>query len=86
MRQFLLLLIMFVQSVVSAQTFRVERFVPKVSDVSARTNLRLDDAGKECALVKVLLTQKGAVFSNAVGEVENKTNEYYVYPSADRAL
>jgi len=81
MRQFLLLLIMFVQSVVSAQTFRVERFVPKVSDVSARTNLRLDDAGKECALVKVQLTQKGVTFLNAVGEVENHTNEYYVYLS-----
>lgn len=81
MRQFLLLLIMFVQGVASAQTFRVERFEPKVSDVSARTKLRLDDAGKECALVKVQLTQKGAVFSNAVGEVENKTNEYYVYLS-----
>lgn len=81
MRQFLLLLIMFVQSFVSAQTFRAERFVPKVSDVSARTKLRLDDTGKECALVKVLLTQKGAVFPNAVGEVENKTNEYYVYLS-----
>lgn len=80
-RQFLLLLIMFVQSVVSAQTFRVEKFGPKVSDVSARTRLRLDDAGKECALVKVLLTQKGAMFFNAVGEVENHTNEYYVYLS-----
>ena len=81
MRQLLLLLIMFVQSIVSAQTFRVERFEPKVSDVSARTKLRLDDAGKECALVKVQLNQKGATFLNAVGEVENHTNEYYVYLS-----
>lgn len=81
MRQFLLLLIMFVQGVASAQTFRVERFEPKVSDVSARTKLRLDDAGKECALVKVQLTQKGVTFLNAVGEVENHTNEYYVYLS-----
>ena len=81
MRLLLFLLIMFVQSVVSAQTFRVEKFGPKVSDVSARTRLRLDDAGKECALVKVLLTQKGAMFLNAVGEVENHTNEYCVYLS-----
>ena len=81
MRQFLLFLIMFVQSVASAQTFQVERFGPKLSDVSARTKLQLDVAGKECALVKVLLAQKGAVFPNAVGEVEDKTNEYYVYLS-----
>lgn len=81
MRQFLLFLILFVQSVVSAQTFHVEKFGPKVSDVSARTRPRLDDAGKECALVKVQLTLKGATFLNAVGEVENQTNEYYVYLS-----
>ena len=81
MRQFLLFLILFVQSVISAQTFRVEKFGPKVSDVSARTRPRLDDAGKECALVKVQLTLKGVTFLNAVGEVENQTNEYYVYLS-----
>lgn len=81
MRQVVILMIVFVQSIVSAQTLRVEKFGPKVSDVSARTKPRVDNAGNECALVKVQLTQKGAIFLNAVGEVENLTNEYYVYLS-----
>lgn len=66
-----------------AQTLKVENFSLKVSDVSARTKPRLDDNGKECALIKVLSNQKGLFFSEAIGNVENQTNEYWVYVSGD---
>ncbi len=81
MRLIVLILLVIVQHISSAQTFRVAKFAPKLSDVSARTKLRFDSEGKECALVKVLLAKKGATFQNAVGDVDNRTNEYYVYLS-----
>ena len=54
-----------------------------MSDVSARTKPRLDNQGKECALIKVLSHQKDLFFSEAIGSVENQTNEYWVYVSGD---
>lgn len=76
-----LILLFFAQGSAFAQTLSVQYFSPKVSDVSARTRPRLDDNGKECALVKVLSNQKDLFFSDAIGSVENQTNEYWVYVS-----
>ena len=63
-----------------AQKLSVERFVEKTNDLSASTNVRTDNNGVACALVKVQLVADGAQFEpNVVGSVERKVNEYWVY-------
>lgn len=79
MKVILTFLLCLLQGICSAQTIVVETFTVKVSDVSARTKPCLDGKGKECALVKVLSNQKGLSFIEAIGNVENHTNEYWVY-------
>ena len=87
MKVLLSLLFCLVQSLCSAQTFVVEKFAVKVSDVSARTKPRLDFEGKECALIKVKCVSKNLTFTEAVGNVDNQTNEYWVYlPNGDTKL
>lgn len=71
----------FVQEMIFAQTLFVEKLQIKTSDVSARTKPRLDSNGVECGLIKVLSNQKNMTFFEAVGSVDNKTNEYWVYVS-----
>ena len=51
-------------------------------DLSASVHQRLDRNGNPCALVKVMLPVSGAQFEgNVLGEVENKSGEYWVYMS-----
>ena len=83
MKLWFLFLLLLAQGSAFAQTLSVEYFSPKVSDVSARTKTRLDNNGKECALIKVLSNQKNLFFSEAIGNVENQTNEYWVYVSGE---
>ncbi len=51
-------------------------------DVSASTHLRNDSSGVACGLVKVQVNNPTLLFGKeAVGSVDNKTNEYWVYLS-----
>ena len=87
MKVLLSLLFCLVQSLCPAQTLVVDKFAVKVSDVSARTNPRLDSEGKECALIKVKCISKDLTFKEAVGNVDNQTNEYWVYlPNGETKL
>lgn len=49
------------------------------SSVEARTHKRLDNNGTPCALIKVRSLLNGLQFNEAIGPVDNKTNEYWVY-------
>ena len=61
-----------------AQGLIVDSF-SSTSSVEARTHKRLDPKGIPCALIKVRSLIEGLVFKEAVGPVENKTNEYWVF-------
>lgn len=61
-----------------AQGLVVDNF-SSTSSVEARTHKRLDYKGIPCALIKVRSMIEGLVFKEAVGPVENKTNEYWVF-------
>ena len=61
-----------------AQSVNVDNF-SSTSSVEARTHKRLDTKGIPCALIKVRCLIEGLVFKEAVGTVENKTNEYWVF-------
>ena len=82
MRFLTIIMMAFVQETLLAQTLFVEKLQIKTSDVSARTKPRLDVNAVECGLIKVLSNQKDVTFLEAVGNVENKTNEYWVYASS----
>lgn len=50
--------------------------------MTASTYPRKDLNNKECALIKVVITEPNVTFEgNVIGEVEFKTNEYWVYVS-----
>lgn len=61
-----------------AQDVIVDNF-SSTSSVEARTHKRLDPKGMPCALIKVRSLIEGLAFKEAVGAVENKTNEYWVF-------
>lgn len=80
MRFFLLILFVFLVDNVVSQELIVKSFVEKPTDLSASTNVRNDINGTPCALVKVQIALQGVLFyGNIIGDVENKTNEYWVY-------
>ena len=68
-----------------AQELTVKSFLPSVNDLTARTEVRNDNGGNPCALVKVVLADKDVSFecgnlaSMIVGDVSYHTNEYWVY-------
>ena len=67
-------------SVFSQKKIKVVSFRQSASDISARTNQREDPKGEVCALVKVQLPQRNALFDgDIIGEIAYKTNEYWVY-------
>lgn len=72
----------------NGQELLVKSFSEKISDLSASTQLREDNNGTPCALMKVQLPITGAEFKpNVIGEVEYKTNEYWVYlPTINKKL
>lgn len=67
-------------SVFSQKEIKVISFKQSTSDISARTNQREDLTGEACALVKVQLPIRNALFDGEIiGEIAYKTNEYWVY-------
>ena len=63
-----------------AQKLTVESFKLVPSDLTAQTQPRKDLNNRNCALIKVGLGLKGVQFEgNIIGNVENKTGEYWVY-------
>lgn len=74
----ILALVMLCQNAFS-QGFKVKDFKQNINDGSA-FHAPLDSEGHPCGLIKVRTDDAGLRFSgNIVGEVENKTNEYWVY-------
>lgn len=67
---------------IKAQTLRIKSFAKAERDLSARINVRTDNNGQDCALLKVQLAQPNAEFKGlTVGTVAYKTSEYQVYLS-----
>lgn len=67
---------------VYSQEINVLGFYLQTTDLTASTYPRKDLNNKECALIKVVITEPNVTFEgNVIGEVEFKTNEYWVYVS-----
>ena len=90
MRKILLSIVLLFAAISSAiaQKLTVESFKLAGSDLTAQTQPRKDLNDRNCALVKVGLGLQGAQFEGCiVGNVENKTGEYWVYmPQGNRML
>ena len=71
-----------------AQKLTVESFKLVPSDLTAQTQPRKDLNDRNCALIKVGLGLQGVQFEGSIiGNVENKTGEYWVYmPQGNRML
>ena len=79
-RLFCMMLVFSSISVFSQKEMKVVSFKQSTSDISARTNQREDTKGEACALVKVQLPIRNALFDgDIIGEIAYKTNEYWVY-------
>jgi len=77
-RSIIIFVLLAFQLIGRAQSIIVDNF-SSTSSVEARTHKRLDSKGIPCALIKVRSLIDGLVFKEAVGTVENKTNEYWVF-------
>ena len=90
MRKILLSLVLLFAAISSAiaQKLTVESFKLASSDLTAQTQPRKDLNDKNCALIKVGLGLQGVQFEGSImGNVENKTGEYWVYmPQGNRML
>ena len=88
MRNILLSLFMLFAAVSSAQKLTVESFKLAGSDLTAQTQPRKDLNDRNCALIKVGIGLQGVQFEGGImGNVENKTGEYWVYmPQGNRQL
>ena len=75
-------------STVFAQKLTVESFKLAGSDLTAQTQPRKDLNDRNCALIKVGVGLQGVQFEGGImGNVENKTGEYWVYmPQGNRQL
>ena len=71
-----------------AQKLTVESFKLAGSDLTAQTQPRKDLNDRNCALIKVGIGLQGVQFEGGImGNVENKTGEYWVYmPQGNRQL
>lgn len=67
---------------------KVKSFLPSVSDLTARIEVRNDNRGEPCALIKVVFADKDVSFecgnlaSMIIGDVSFHTNEYWIYLAA----
>ena len=79
-RRYLLLLLTIMSFGISfSQGFKVKGFQQNINDGSA-FRAPMDADGHPCGLIKVRTDNAGLKFKgNIVGEVENKTNEYWVF-------
>ena len=90
MRKILLFLVLLFTAISStlAQKLTVESFKLTSSDLTAQTQPRKDLNNRNCALIKVGIGLQGVQFEGSImGNVENKTGEYWVYmPQGNRML
>ena len=90
MRKTLLSIVLLFAAISSAiaQKLTVESFKLASSDLTAQTQPRKDLNNRNCALIKVGLGLQGVQFEGSImGNVENKTGEYWVYmPQGNRML
>ena len=88
MRNILLSFFLLFAAVSSAQKLTVESFKLAGSDLTAQTQPRKDLNDRNCALIKVGIGLQGVQFEGGImGNVENKTGEYWVYmPQGNRQL
>ena len=90
MSKILLSIILFFVAISSAiaQKLTVVSFKLASSDLTAQTQPRKDLNNHNCALIKVGLGLQGVQFEGSImGNVENKTGEYWVYmPQGNRML
>ena len=90
MRKILLSLFLLFVAISStlAQELKIKTFKLASSDLTAQIQPRKDLNNKNCALIKVGLGLQGAQFEGSImGNVENKTGEYWVYmPQGNRML
>ncbi len=88
MKKQLLVLLLFVSSILSAQDIEVKKFEPMTKDQTAALSPRKDINGTACGLVKVALKEPGAEFEgNVMGDVQFTGNEYLVYlPNGTKRL
>ena len=77
----ILTLLLFLCSLLGhAQELKIKSFSLSLDDISASTNVRKDNNGVPCALVKVQLAREGATFKGLImGDVAFNVNEYWVY-------
>ncbi|MCQ2132004.1 MAG: WG repeat-containing protein [Bacteroidaceae bacterium] len=67
---------------ISAQTYMVKSFVELQNDLTARRNIRTDENGKACALLRINIPTINVSFGKeAVGDIESLPGEYVVYVS-----
>ena len=90
MRNILLSFVLLFAAISSAfaQKLTVESFKLAGSDLTAQTQPRKDLNNRNCALIKVGIGLQGVQFEGSImGNVENKTGEYWVYmPQGNRQL
>ena len=90
MRNILLSLVLLFAAISSAfaQELTVKSFKLAGSDLTAQTQPRKDLNYRNCALIKVGIGLQGVQFEGGImGNVENKTGEYWVYmPQGNRQL
>ena len=90
MRNILLSLVLLFAAISSAfaQELTVKSFKLASSDLTAQTQPRKDLNYRNCALIKVGIGLQGVQFEGGImGNVENKTGEYWVYmPQGNRQL
>ena len=90
MRKILLFIVLLFAAISSvfAQKLTVESFKLAGSDLTAQTQPRKDLNNRNCALIKVGVGLQGVLFEGSImGNVENKTGEYWVYmPQGNRQL
>ena len=90
MRNILLSFVLLFAAISSAfaQKLTVESFKLAGSDLTAQTQPRKDLNDRNCALIKVGIGLQGVQFEGGImGNVENKTGEYWVYmPQGNRQL
>lgn len=67
-------------TVLQAQEIKVRNICELTTDITARSEARFDDQGKECALVRVNIpTIRTIEFKNIQGNAEYKAGEYVFY-------
>lgn len=80
MKQLLLMFfVFFLVSISYAQELNVKSFKINETDISARTENRVDINGNKCALIIVGIALQNVEFDGNVVDVVNKTGEYWVY-------